>query len=68
MTALQFRNLLVKIGISQVKAAHTLGVSPRTARRWATGAGATIPEPAGKLLRLIHAGKVSEKDVRDTKG
>ena len=35
MTSLQFRNVIAKIGLSQVQAARVLGVTPRTVRRWA---------------------------------
>jgi DNA-binding transcriptional regulator YiaG len=65
MTPLQFRTHITKLGLSQVQAAHVLGVTPRTARRWALGEVRVSP-PAAKLLRLIHAGEVSVKKVRDT--
>jgi DNA-binding transcriptional regulator YiaG len=64
MTPLQFRTVITKIGLSQVQAAHTLGVTPRTARRWALGE-VKVPPPAAKLLRLMQAGKVQIKSVRD---
>jgi DNA-binding transcriptional regulator YiaG len=63
MTSQKFRDTIAKLGLSQVKAAHVLGITPRTARRWAMGA-VRIPAPAAKLLRLMREGKVSEKDVR----
>ena len=63
MTPLQFRTVITRIGLSQVQAAHTLHVTPRTARRWALGAVELAPT-AAKLLRLIQAGKVSIEDVR----
>jgi DNA-binding transcriptional regulator YiaG len=65
MTPHKFRDAIAKLGLSQVKAAHVLGITPRTARRWAVGA-ARIPAPAAKLLRLMKDGKISEKDVRNT--
>jgi DNA-binding transcriptional regulator YiaG len=65
MTPHKFRDTIGKLGLSQVKAAHVLGFTPRTARRWAMGA-AKIPAPAAKLLRLMKDGKVSETDVRTT--
>jgi DNA-binding transcriptional regulator YiaG len=63
MTSQKFRDTIAKLGLSQVKAAHVLGITPRTARRWAMGA-VRIPAPAAKLLRLMKDGKVLEKDVR----
>ncbi len=64
MTALQFRNTIAKIGLSQVKAAHTLGVTPRTARRWALGE-ANVSPTAAKLLKLMRENVLSQKQVRD---
>ncbi len=65
MTPHQFRTVITKVGLSQVQAAHVLGVTPRTARRWALGE-VKVPSPAAKLLRLMQAGKILEKDVRNT--
>jgi DNA-binding transcriptional regulator YiaG len=65
MTPHQFRRVTTKIGLTQVQVAHTLHVTPRTARRWAEGEVAVSPT-AAKLLRLIQAGKVSAQDVRNT--
>jgi DNA-binding transcriptional regulator YiaG len=63
MTAQKFRDTIAKLGLSQVKAAHVLGITPRSARRWAMGA-VKIPAPASKLLHLMKDGKVTEKEVR----
>ena len=63
MTAHQFRTIIAKIGISQVQAAHILGVTPRTARRWALDEVRVSPT-AAKLLRLIRDGKITTKQVR----
>jgi len=65
MTPLQFRTTLTKLSLSQVQAAHVLGVTPRTARRWALGE-VKIPAPAGKLLRLMVGGKINKTDVKAT--
>jgi DNA-binding transcriptional regulator YiaG len=65
MTAQKFRDTIAKLGLSQVKAAHVLGIAPRTARRWAMGA-VKIPAPAAKLLRLMKDGKITAADVRKT--
>lgn len=64
MTPLQFRTVITKINLSQVQAAHTLGVTPRTARRWALGE-VKVPPPAAKLLRLMQAGEITAKAVKD---
>ena len=64
MTPLQFRSIITKLCLSQVQASHVLGVTPRTARRWALGE-VKIPPPAEKLLRLLAAGGISIKKVRD---
>jgi DNA-binding transcriptional regulator YiaG len=66
MTALKFRTAIMKLGLSQVQASHLLGVTPRTARRWALGE-VNIPPPAEKLLRLVLAGEVSIQKVREAK-
>lgn len=63
MTSLQFRNHIVRLGLSQVQAAHVLGVTPRTARRWALGEVRVSPT-AAKLLRLMRQNKLSAQEVR----
>ncbi len=65
MTPLQFRTTIAKIGLSQVQSAHVLGITPRTARRWALGEVKVSP-PAAKLLRLMKASKISIQEVRKT--
>jgi DNA-binding transcriptional regulator YiaG len=65
MTAHQFRTIIAKIGISQVQAAHILGVTPRTARRWALDE-VNVSPTAAKLLRLIRDGEVTIKKVKNT--
>jgi DNA-binding transcriptional regulator YiaG len=64
MTALQFRTVITKVGLSQVQAAHVLGVTPRTVRRWALDE-VKIPPPAAKLLRLMQMGQISTQQVKD---
>lgn len=63
MTPLQFRNAIAKTHLSQVQAAHVLGVTPRTARRWALGEVQVSPT-AAKLVRLMAKGYVSPQLVR----
>ena len=64
MTSLQFRNVIAKIGLSQVQAARVLGVTPRTVRRWALDE-VKIPPTAAKLLRLMQMGEISTQQVKD---
>ncbi len=64
MTSHQFRLVITKVGLSQVQAAHVLGVTPRTARRWALGE-VKVPSPAAKLLRLMQKKIISTKQVKD---
>jgi DNA-binding transcriptional regulator YiaG len=64
MTSLQFRNVIAKIGLSQVQAARVLGVTPRTVRRWALDE-VKISPTAAKLLRLMQRGQISTQQVKD---
>jgi DNA-binding transcriptional regulator YiaG len=64
MTSYQFRTVIAKLDLSQVQAAHVLGVTPRTARRWALDE-VKVPPPVAKLLRLMQAGAISKKQVKD---
>jgi DNA-binding transcriptional regulator YiaG len=64
MTSLHFRNVIAKIGLSQVQAARVLGVTPRTVRRWALDE-VKIPPTAAKLLRLMQMGEISTQQVKD---
>jgi len=48
MNALQYRDLLKQLGLTQGKAAKLLGVSIRTSHAYANGA--TIPEPSARFL------------------
>jgi DNA-binding transcriptional regulator YiaG len=52
MTAKQYRSAIERLGLSQVKAAAFLGVSPRQSRRWALGE-AKIPKGYATLLRVM---------------
>jgi hypothetical protein len=63
MTPTQFREAISHLGLSQVGAAHLFGVNPVTARRWAKSG---LSGTATILLRLMLAGKISERDVRRT--
>jgi len=51
MTAIEFRDCLAQLGLTQTEAAQLLEVDPRTVRRWAEGNGIDIPGPAEHALR-----------------
>jgi hypothetical protein len=51
MTAIEFRECLTQLGLTQTEAARLLEVDPRTARRWAEGNGADIPGPTEQAFR-----------------
>ncbi|HEX9488488.1 MAG TPA: hypothetical protein VF976_15575 [Gemmatimonadales bacterium] len=51
MTPKQLRAALTRLKLTQVAAAHALGVDPRTMRKWLAG-DARIPEPAARLLAV----------------
>jgi hypothetical protein len=51
MTAIEFRNCLAQLGLTQIDAARFLEVDPRTVRRWAENNGVAIPGPAVQALR-----------------
>lgn len=65
LTPHRFRTILAKIGLTQVQAAHVLGITPRTARRYALGE-TPIPNPVAKLLLLMRDDTVDQKIVRAT--
>jgi DNA-binding transcriptional regulator YiaG len=52
MDAREYREIIEKLGMTQVGAAHFLGIHPRTSRKWIAGK-ATPTVAAGKLLRLM---------------
>ena len=57
------RALIERLKLSQVDAAHRLGINPRTLRRWVAGR-ARIPEAVGQLL----AEWAKQADARERKG
>jgi DNA-binding transcriptional regulator YiaG len=64
MTPDEYRTIIERLGLSQVAAAHLLGVDARTSRRWASGER-DIPPPAQRFLRfLIVTGKSGEYAMR----
>ena len=56
MTPAEYRVVIDRLGLSQVKTAKLLGIDPRSSRRYASGE-VPIPEATAKLLRfLVQAG------------
>lgn len=49
-----YRNALAELGITQVKAAHLLGIDERTSRRYALGER-SVPVTVRKLLEVLIA-------------
>ena len=62
MNFFEYRQSLAALNLSQVKAAHFLGVEPRTSRRWALGE-APVPIHVGILLFLMIEMGLSVADV-----
>lgn len=50
MTPKQYRNAINRLGLSQVAAAHLLGVNPRTSRHWANDT--SPPDSVRQVLQL----------------
>ena len=63
MTSKQYRKAIESLGLSQQKAAHWLGISPRTSQNYALGQ-TRIPEPVAKLLRLVIKLKLKPEDTQ----
>jgi DNA-binding transcriptional regulator YiaG len=63
-SAAEYRGLIARLGLSQIDAAHLLGVNERTSRRWALGE--VNPHPTAKrfLRYLIKTGKTGDKALR----
>ena len=61
MTKNQYRALLAKLGISQERMAHILGIGKRTSQGYA--AGEPIPPPTSALLHAVGEGKVTIEDL-----
>lgn len=63
MTSSQYRDAIAHLGLSQLRAAAWLGLSPRQGQRYASGE-AEIPEPVAKLLRLLIRLEMHPDDVQ----
>lgn len=61
MTALQYRDALKRLGLSQRAAGAFLGVNERTSRSWALDE-APVPESVAKLLRIMIKLKLSPSE------
>lgn len=63
MTALQLRNLLRRLGLSEAATAKLVGASDgRTVRHWKAGTRA-VPECVAILIKLLAAGKITAADI-----
>ena len=63
MTPKQYKAAIKELGLSQVRAGHFLGISPRTSQGYALGEY-PVPETTAKLLRLIIKMKLNPEDVK----
>jgi transcriptional regulator with XRE-family HTH domain len=54
MTAVELRDALDRLGLTQTDAAHLLGVVDRAVRHWTSGTR-PVPEMAGRFLLLLDA-------------
>lgn len=59
----EYRAVIAQLGLSQLRAAAWLGLSPRQGQRYASGE-AEIPEPVAKLLRLLIRLEMPPDDVQ----
>ena len=57
MTHLEYRDAIATLGLTQVSAAHLLGVASRTSRHWAKG-DRNIPPPVARFLRFLIADEI----------
>jgi DNA-binding transcriptional regulator YiaG len=57
MTDHDLRELLGRLGLSQVACARLVGVDARAVRRW-VAPGGVVPEPAARFLRLMEVQKL----------
>jgi hypothetical protein len=64
MTPDEYKRILSRLGLSQVRAGQWLGYHPRTSQAWAIGEQA-IPRPVAMLLRLMIRFELKPPDVSD---
>ncbi len=62
MTHIEYRAALAALGLSQVKAAHLLGVHERTSRGWALGED-RVPRAVELVLTLMLRFEVDPSEV-----
>lgn len=62
MTPAELRQIIQRLGLSQVRAAQCLGVEDTTLRRWlmdpANPNARAIPETVSRIMRLADAGRL----------
>jgi hypothetical protein len=58
MTHEELRDIVKRLGLSQVRVAHLIGADDRTFRRW-LAEDSHIPETVARVLRMADAGKLS---------
>jgi transcriptional regulator with XRE-family HTH domain len=64
MTAVELRNLLARLDLTQAGAARLLGINDRTMRRYVLGER-SIPEPIRRLLEVAENGHLNLAEGRD---
>lgn len=62
MTPAELRAILARLGLSQVRAAHCLGISDRAIRMWLDG-DRVIPQPIARILRMADRGQIALADL-----
>ena len=62
MTATEYRNAIVALGLSHAEAARLWGVTRRHEFRLASGK-TPVPRPIVVLLRLVAAGRIRVVDI-----
>jgi hypothetical protein len=67
MTAAEYRDLIAKLGLSQVRAGKLFGLSPRQAQRLALGE-AKIPKSVEIITRCMIRFKLTPDDVEKMLG
>ena len=66
MEAETFERLLATLGVTQAEFADAIGISPRTARLYASDGVSYTPVII--LLRLLKSGKITLRDISKAKG
>jgi DNA-binding transcriptional regulator YiaG len=64
MSPAQYRDVLTRLGLTQVAAARLLGIGERTSRRWEQSG---IHGTSETLLRLLLTGRIKPADIHYTR-